>query len=40
MQAEETKIFPPCNSEWQKDIGGRVWCSKKRFFILSLNGHE
>ncbi|EFO17290.2 hypothetical protein LOAG_11209 [Loa loa] len=29
MQAEETKIFPPCNSEWQKDIGGRVWCSKK-----------
>ncbi|VDK73659.1 unnamed protein product [Onchocerca ochengi] len=27
--AEETKVFPPCNSEWQKNIGGRVWCSKK-----------
>ncbi|VDK88639.1 unnamed protein product [Litomosoides sigmodontis] len=29
IQAEEIKIFPPCNSEWQKDMGGRVWCSKK-----------
>uniref|UniRef100_A0AAF5PRC9 Cytochrome b5 heme-binding domain-containing protein n=1 Tax=Wuchereria bancrofti TaxID=6293 RepID=A0AAF5PRC9_WUCBA len=29
MQVQEAKIFPPCNSEWQKDIGGRVWCSKK-----------
>ncbi|CAG9537968.1 unnamed protein product [Cercopithifilaria johnstoni] len=29
IQTEETKIFPPCNSEWQKDVGGRVWCSKK-----------
>uniref|UniRef100_A0A183EJV4 Cytochrome b5 heme-binding domain-containing protein n=1 Tax=Gongylonema pulchrum TaxID=637853 RepID=A0A183EJV4_9BILA len=29
IQAEETKVFPPCNSEWRKDIGGRVWCSKK-----------
>ncbi|KAM3724156.1 Neuferricin [Dirofilaria immitis] len=29
MQVEERKIFPPCNSEWQKNIGGRVWCSKK-----------
>uniref|UniRef100_A0A915Q051 Cytochrome b5 heme-binding domain-containing protein n=1 Tax=Setaria digitata TaxID=48799 RepID=A0A915Q051_9BILA len=28
-QVEEAKIFPPCNSEWQKDIGGRVWCSRK-----------
>ncbi|VDO46663.1 unnamed protein product, partial [Brugia timori] len=29
MQVQEAKIFPPCNSEWQKDIGGRVWCSKR-----------
>ncbi|VDO33338.1 unnamed protein product [Onchocerca flexuosa] len=28
-QLEETKVFPPCNSEWQKNIGGRVWCTKK-----------
>lgn len=22
--------FPPCNSEWKQDVGGRVWCSKMR----------
>lgn len=23
------QVFPPCNSEWKKDTGGRVWCSTK-----------
>ncbi|CAG0915187.1 unnamed protein product [Notodromas monacha] len=29
--AEESlrKIFPPCNSEWKQDSGGRVWCSER-----------
>ncbi|PRD34610.1 UNVERIFIED_CONTAM: cyb5d2 [Trichonephila clavipes] len=22
-------IFPPCNSEWSKERGSKVWCSKK-----------
>lgn len=22
-------MFPPCNSEWSKDKGGRVWCTTK-----------
>ncbi|VDM96988.1 unnamed protein product [Thelazia callipaeda] len=28
-QAEDMKIFPPCNSDWHKETGGRVWCSTK-----------
>ncbi|XP_014676778.1 PREDICTED: neuferricin-like [Priapulus caudatus] len=28
-QADEKKIYPPCNSEWSQDKGGRVWCSTK-----------
>jgi len=28
-QQQESEIFPPCNSEWHKDQGGRVWCSNK-----------
>ncbi|GFU12452.1 neuferricin [Nephila pilipes] len=23
------EIFPPCNSEWSKERGSKVWCSKK-----------
>lgn len=37
MQAGETKIFPPCNSEWRKDSGGRVWCSKKRYLKFHVD---
>uniref|UniRef100_A0A0N5AJZ3 Cytochrome b5 heme-binding domain-containing protein n=1 Tax=Syphacia muris TaxID=451379 RepID=A0A0N5AJZ3_9BILA len=29
LQAKETEIFPPCNSEWHSNVGGRVWCSSK-----------
>uniref|UniRef100_A0A914R6A4 Uncharacterized protein n=1 Tax=Parascaris equorum TaxID=6256 RepID=A0A914R6A4_PAREQ len=25
-QTKEAEVFPPCNSEWHKDSGGRVWC--------------
>ncbi|KAH7731734.1 Cytochrome b5-like Heme/Steroid binding domain containing protein [Aphelenchoides avenae] len=28
-QLREQEVFPPCNSEWHKDVGGRVWCSAK-----------
>uniref|UniRef100_A0AC35FMU0 Uncharacterized protein n=1 Tax=Panagrolaimus sp. PS1159 TaxID=55785 RepID=A0AC35FMU0_9BILA len=28
-QVKETEVFPPCNSEWHKDSGGRVWCTTK-----------
>lgn len=28
-QITETEVFPPCNSEWQKKVGGRVWCTNK-----------
>ncbi|XP_013783549.1 neuferricin-like isoform X1 [Limulus polyphemus] len=28
-EAEEKQIFPPCNSEWSAEKGGRVWCSNK-----------
>ncbi|KAG7314699.1 hypothetical protein KOW79_022002 [Hemibagrus wyckioides] len=29
-QAEkENKLYPACNSEWNSDRGGRVWCSTK-----------
>jgi predicted heme/steroid binding protein len=28
-QLKESEVFPPCNSEWQKEKGGRVWCSTK-----------
>lgn len=28
-QLKETEVFPPCNSEWQKETGGRVWCTNK-----------
>ncbi|TKR77429.1 hypothetical protein L596_018404 [Steinernema carpocapsae] len=28
-QAKESEVFPPCNSEWHKDSGGRVWCTTK-----------
>ena len=27
----EKKIFPPCNSEWSHDTGGRVWCTNRRY---------
>lgn len=26
---EENKIYPACNSEWNSERGGRVWCSTK-----------
>ncbi|GFO29159.1 neuferricin-like [Plakobranchus ocellatus] len=25
----DRQLFPPCNSEWSQDSGGRVWCSPK-----------
>ena len=25
----EKQIFPPCNSEWSKKKGHRVWCTAK-----------
>ncbi|GMS90720.1 hypothetical protein PENTCL1PPCAC_12895, partial [Pristionchus entomophagus] len=28
-KAAEAEVFPPCNSEWHKDSGGRVWCTKR-----------
>ncbi|VDK49858.1 unnamed protein product [Anisakis simplex] len=28
-QTKESEVFPPCNSEWHKDSGGRVWCTSK-----------
>ncbi|XP_071944520.1 neuferricin-like [Antedon mediterranea] len=28
-EADEKKEFPPCNSQWTKKAGGRVWCTKK-----------
>ncbi|KAE9555100.1 hypothetical protein FO519_001675 [Halicephalobus sp. NKZ332] len=28
-QLKESEVFPPCNSEWNKDKGGRVWCTTK-----------
>nr|CDJ98337.1 Cytochrome b5 domain containing protein [Haemonchus contortus] len=28
-RAAETEVFPPCNSEWHQNSGGRVWCSMK-----------
>uniref|UniRef100_A0A915EAR8 Cytochrome b5 heme-binding domain-containing protein n=1 Tax=Ditylenchus dipsaci TaxID=166011 RepID=A0A915EAR8_9BILA len=28
-QVQESEVFPPCNSEWQKETGGRVWCTNK-----------
>lgn len=30
VQDQEKDIFPPCNSEWSKEKGSKVWCSKKR----------
>lgn len=29
VEEKEREIFPPCNSEWSKEKGSRVWCSKK-----------
>ncbi|CAJ0596881.1 unnamed protein product [Cylicocyclus nassatus] len=28
-KADEAEVFPPCNSEWHQNSGGRVWCSVK-----------
>ncbi|KAI1731877.1 cytochrome b5-like heme/Steroid binding domain-containing protein [Ditylenchus destructor] len=28
-QLKENEVFPPCNSEWQKETGGRIWCTNK-----------
>uniref|UniRef100_A0A0K0DBP2 Cytochrome b5 heme-binding domain-containing protein n=1 Tax=Angiostrongylus cantonensis TaxID=6313 RepID=A0A0K0DBP2_ANGCA len=28
-RAAEAEVFPPCNSEWHHNSGGRVWCSMK-----------
>uniref|UniRef100_A0A7E4VNP5 Cytochrome b5 heme-binding domain-containing protein n=1 Tax=Panagrellus redivivus TaxID=6233 RepID=A0A7E4VNP5_PANRE len=28
-QLKENEVFPPCNSEWNKETGGRVWCTTK-----------
>ncbi|XP_055883380.1 neuferricin-like [Biomphalaria glabrata] len=25
----DKKLFPPCNSEWSQNSGGRVWCSTR-----------
>nr|CAD2196263.1 unnamed protein product [Meloidogyne enterolobii] len=25
----EMEAFPPCNSEWRKETGGRVWCTTR-----------
>lgn len=27
VKEDKKKIFPPCNSEWLQDTGGRVWCT-------------
>ena len=27
--SSDKQLFPPCNSEWSQNKGGRVWCSKK-----------
>uniref|UniRef100_A0A131YVR6 Cytochrome b5 domain containing protein n=1 Tax=Rhipicephalus appendiculatus TaxID=34631 RepID=A0A131YVR6_RHIAP len=29
LAQEQSKKFPPCNSEWTPDKGSSVWCSKK-----------
>ncbi|CAJ0942444.1 unnamed protein product, partial [Mesorhabditis belari] len=29
QKAAENEVFPPCNSEWKKESGGRMWCSTK-----------
>ena len=39
MEAKDSKeeinkqklLYPPCNSEWSQDSGGRVWCSTLRY---------
>ena len=28
-RVSESEVFPPCNSEWRKEAGGRVWCTSK-----------
>lgn len=33
LNEEQRRIqFPPCNVEWDVNIGSRVWCSKNRYF--------
>ncbi|CAI4230805.1 unnamed protein product [Auanema sp. JU1783] len=51
-KAAESEIFPPCNSEWHQNTGGRVWCSSKsggihrewsgvpRLFLDGTNGER
>ncbi|KAL3092352.1 hypothetical protein niasHS_007561 [Heterodera schachtii] len=29
VELREQSLLPPCNSEWKRDAGGRVWCSSK-----------
>lgn len=29
IQEQEKDIFPPCNSEWSKELGSKVWCTKQ-----------
>ncbi|KAF7627194.1 Cytochrome b5 heme-binding domain-containing protein [Meloidogyne graminicola] len=29
QKAIENEVFPPCNSEWRKETGGRVWCTTR-----------
>ncbi|KFM63298.1 Neuferricin, partial [Stegodyphus mimosarum] len=29
LEDKDKEIFPPCNSEWSKEKGSRVWCTKK-----------
>ncbi|CAL1278584.1 unnamed protein product, partial [Larinioides sclopetarius] len=28
-EAKNKELFPPCNSEWSKEKGSKVWCTKK-----------
>ena len=36
--AEDEKLYPPCNSEWSQDKGGRVYCTENRFINLIYTG--
>ncbi|XP_035221843.1 neuferricin-like [Stegodyphus dumicola] len=29
LEDKDKEMFPPCNSEWSKEKGSRVWCTKK-----------
>jgi hypothetical protein len=31
-EEKKRKKYPPCNIEWDVNIGTRVWCTKNRYF--------